>query len=504
MLNNEAICEEQPYILEYTGDAKIAINDPEQSEIMFFLMKERPHCSMVYTWDEIGMAALLTDAYHDSMRFCPQQKSWYIWEGRWKKQNEEGVIHDRLQTLLNALLIYCKEVAFSDPNDEFVKDYEKYIKSIRRFTSMKNIIATLSSSVRLNLMDMDNNPYILNTTNHAYDLKTGKIVEDITPYNVTKRTTCMLPDFITTRCDRWYQFIDEIMEGDKEKAAFLQRALGYSMLGVNREECMFMAYGSKTRNGKGTLFSTISAVLGEDYANTAPTDLICESKTGRSSDLNAPQPVLSSLTGTRIVTMAESSKDVRLDAANMKTMTGRDTLVTRGLFENSFRFVPQFTLWLNTNYLPAVTDDTVFSSNRIWVIEFNRHFDDTTQDKDLKELFSAPENRPTILQWLFDGCRDYMEHGLNVPQCVKDATASYRKLHDRIGCFIEESCEVKDGNKILRGDLYRMYRQWCVKAENQYKPLGSTTFYSEMAIRGFPAHKSDGNWYVIGINARGA
>lgn len=97
-----------------------------------------------------------------------------------------------------------------------------------------------------------------------------------------------------------------------------------------------------------------------------------------------------------------------------------------------------------------------------------------------------------------------MEHGLNVPQCVKDATASYRKLHDRIGCFIEESCEVKDGNKILRGDLYRMYRQWCVKAENQYKPLGSTTFYSEMAIRGFPAHKSDGNWYVIGINARGA
>ena len=84
---------------------------------------------------------------------------------------------------------------------------------------------------------------------------------------------------------------------------------------------MFIAYGSKTRNGKGTLFSTICTVLGEDYADSAPTDLICESKTGRSTDFNAPQPTLAKLVGTRLVTMAESSKDVRLDAASMKTMT---------------------------------------------------------------------------------------------------------------------------------------------------------------------------------------
>lgn len=478
---------------------KSVLEDEQHSEIMEFLMRERPHSSPVYTWDEIGMAALLADAFQDSIRFCPQEKAWYIWERRWKKQNEEGVIHDRLQTLLNLLLIYCKEVMYLDREDEFIADYQKYIKSIRKYTSMRNIINTLSSSVRLNLMDMDNNPYILNTTNHAYDLKTGNIVADITPYNVTKKTTCRLPDSITKRCDRWYQFIDEIMEGDKEKARFLQRALGYSLLGVNREECMFIAYGSKTRNGKGTLFSTIATVLGEDYASAAPTDLICESKSGRTTDLNAPQPVLASLTGTRIVTMAESSRDVRLDAANMKTMTGRDTLVTRGLYEASFRFVPQFTLWLNTNYLPAITDDTVFSSNRVWVIEFNRHFDESSQDKDLKELFTAHENRPTILKWLVDGCKDYMEKGLNIPQCVRDATASYRKLHDRIGCFFEDCCIIDESKKTLRGDLYRTYRQWCVKEENRYKPMGSTTFYNEIAVRGFPIQKYNGEWYAFGI-----
>ena len=357
----------------------------------------------------------------------------------------------------------------------------------------------LKTMVRLSLKDMDNNPYLLNTPRHAYDLKTGDIIEDITPFNVTKKTTCPLPDFLTPTCERWYSFIDQIMSGDKEKAAFLQRALGYSILGVNREECMFIAYGSKTRNGKGTLFSTICTVLGEDYADSAPTDLICESKTGRSTDFNAPQPTLAKLVGTRLVTMAESSKDVRLDAASMKTMTGRDTLVTRDLFESSFSFVPQFTLWLNTNHLPAVTDDTVFSSNRIWVIEFNQHFDEKTQDKDLKEIFARPENRPTILKWLFDGCEDYMKNGLNPPECVRSATANYRKMHDRIGNFLDECCVLGEDKKVVRGSLYAAYRAWCCKAENKYHPIGSTTFYNEIAMRGFPIRKAN-EWFVWGLD----
>lgn len=355
--------------------------------------------------------------------------------------------------------------------------------------------------VRLSLKDMDNNPYLLNTPRHAYDLKTGGIVEDITPFNITKKTTCPLPDFLTPTCERWYSFIDEIMSGDKEKAAFLQRALGYSILGVNREECMFIAYGSKTRNGKGTLFSTICTVLGEDYADSAPVDLICESKNGRSTDFNAPQPTLAKLVGTRLVTMAESAKDVRLDAASMKTMTGRDTLVTRDLFESSFSFVPQFTLWLNTNHLPAVTDDTVFSSNRIWVIEFNQHFDEKTQDKDLKEIFALPENRPTILKWLFDGCYDYMKNGLNPPDCVRKATANYREMHDRIGNFIKECCTVGNDQKVVRGALYAAYRAWCCKSENKYNPMGSTTFYNEIAMRGYSIQKAN-EWYVMGLTVK--
>lgn len=484
------------------------IEDEQMSEIMYQLMSIKPHTSMIYSWDDIGTATLMSNLYSDRIRYCPQNDYWYVWDKCWVKQAENGAISDMLQTLLNLLVLYCMEISSQIGEDdvnakEQIDKYRKYISSIRKFTPMRNIMEVLKTMVRMSLKDMDSNPYLLNTPTLAYDLRTGKTISDIKQFNVTKKTTCSLPNAFTKPCKRWNKFIEEITGGNKEKALFLQRALGYSLLGVNREECMFIAYGAKTRNGKGTLFSTINTVLGEDYADSAQPDLICENKSGRTTDFNAPQPGLAKLVGTRLVRMSESSKDVRLDAASMKAMTGRDTLVARGLFQNPFSFVPQFTMWLETNHLPAVTDDTVFTSNRIWVIEFNEQFTEKKQDKNLKELFAAPENRPTILKWLIDGCADYIKNGLNPPECIIEATNNYRKLHDRIGNFLEERCTVGDDKKIIRGTLYSSYSQWCMQPDNRYKPMGSTTFYNEIATRGYPIKRRNDGTYILGLDLKG-
>lgn len=36
----------------------------------------------------------------------------------------------------------------------------------------------------------------------------------------------------TVKCKRWEKFIKEVTQNDEDKADFLQRALGYSMLGI--------------------------------------------------------------------------------------------------------------------------------------------------------------------------------------------------------------------------------------------------------------------------------
>lgn len=488
------------------------IADEEMSRIMFLLMRLTPHKSSVYTWDDLGMANLISDCYENQLCYCPQNQNWYVWSGRWVKQPEDGLLYDRLETVLNLLLIYVKEQSYlltkgkqtySDEDKaelEIIGKYDEYVRSLRKRNPMRNVIAVLSTKVRKQLSDFDRNPYLLNTTYLAYDLRNNEVVDSVADWDVTMQTATQLPDFLTEQCDRWYSFIDEIMSHDKEKAAFLQRALGYSLLGTNREECMFVAYGQQSRNGKGTLFRAIENALGSDYIKTASPDIICEKKNGESVDFNAPQPMLANLLGARIVDMAESKQSVRLDAAAMKTLTGRDTLTTRGLYEKPFSFVPQFTLWLNTNYLPVVNDDTVFLSDRVWVIEFNEKFEGSTRDNDLKELFAQPENLPTILGWLVRGCRDYVEHGLNPPQCVRDATERYKDQNDRIGRFLKECCDRSDPEaQEVRGVVYQAYRHWCNIGENRYKPLGSTAFYQELAMRGIFIKKTSEKRYLVGV-----
>lgn len=98
-------------------------------------------------------------------------------------------------------------------------------------------------------------------------------------------------------------------------------------------------------------------------------------------------------------------------------MTGNDTLNARFLHENSFDFKPQFKLYVNTNYLPAITDMTLFSSGRIVIIPFDRHFEEWEQEQNLKAEFSKPEIASAILNWLIEGytlCR--RKASINLPQ----------------------------------------------------------------------------------------
>ena len=81
------------------------IEDADMSEMMYRIMNLKPHTSFVYSWDDIGMATLMSDLYHNNIRYCPQNDCWYVWDKCWQKQGENGAISDKLQTLLNLLIL---------------------------------------------------------------------------------------------------------------------------------------------------------------------------------------------------------------------------------------------------------------------------------------------------------------------------------------------------------------------------------------------------------------
>ena len=189
---------------------------------------------------------------------------------------------------------------------------------------------------------------------------------------------------------------------------------------------------------------------------------------------NSPSEDIARLAGQRFVNISEPSKGLILDTAKLKTMTGSDTLNARFLNENSFDFKPQFKIYINTNYLPVVTDMTLFTSGRIIIVPFERHFDEDEQDKTLKAEFAKPENKSAILNWLIEGFKMQKDEGLGLPYLVHKATESYQNDSDKIRCFVDD-CMIPDAESECKTtDVYARYKEWCI--DNGYCPEGMRTF----------------------------
>jgi putative DNA primase/helicase len=166
------------------------------------------------------------------------------------------------------------------------------------------------------------------------------------------------------------------------------------------------------------------------------------------------------------------------DVALLKNLLGRDPITARNLYENEYTFIPKFKLFINTNFLPLVTDDTLFQSGRINVITFDRHFKPEDQDKTLKDRLITPENISGIFNWCVEGLRKFRDDGLEPPKAVRDATEEYQKDSDKVGKFIEECLEKLDRENCRASDVYHRFIRWC--ESNNYGCENKGNFFAEL------------------------
>lgn len=449
----------------------------EISRKMFYIKNAHPELlwqddSTGYAWDESGMADLFSECYRDDARYCPEAKSWYTYaDGLWQKDTGSLLVAGKIKEFVRLMNLYCGEIE----DEEVRKQYLKFVLKMgdRRFRD--RLMKDAADCMMIEASAFDSKPYLMNCRNGTCDLRDGSFREHDRADFLTMRTAF---DYTLkrVRCPRWERFIAEVTENDMDKMDFLQRALGYSILGTGREECMFILHGKTTRNGKSTLLDALQHMLG-DYATVAPVELICRADRARNTE--SANPVLARLKGRRMVTMAESDRSGRLDEAVIKQYTGGEEVTARELYQAPMTFKPQFTLWLSCNDLPAVRDKSLFASERVRLIEFNRHFSDAEQDKGLKEYFAEPEAMRGIFSWLLEGCRKYQERGLAMPERLRAPVRQYEKDNDLVLQFLEEYCEKAPGQSIRAKAIYDTYKLWC--RSNGYYVASAKKFNAELS-----------------------
>lgn len=452
------------------------ITSEDISRKLYYIKDHHPETayqddSTGYSWDEAGMADLFSECYQNDTRYCPEAKSWYTYEtGKWHKDVGALLVSAKIKEFVRLMALYCGEIE----DEEKRKAYMSFVSKMgdRRFRD--RMMKDAADCMRIEATEFDRYPYLINCKNGTYDLKEMEFREHRYEDFLTMQTSFEY-GLQEDTCERWVQFIDEVTEGDKEKADYLQRALGYSILGTSKEECMFILHGKTTRNGKSTMLDAIQHLLG-DYSTVAPVELICRAE--RQKNAEAPTSVLAKLKGKRFVTMAESDTAGKLDEATIKQYTGGEDITARELYQAAITFKPQFTMWLSCNDLPSVKDKSLFASDRVRVIEFNRHFTDAEQDKGLKDYFESPEAMKGIFTWLVAGCMKYKRFGLRMCDRMKAVIRQYEKDNDLVLQFLEEKAERQAEGHTKAKALYDTYKIWC--KSNGYYVCSMKKFNAEL------------------------
>ena len=421
--------------------------------------------------DDISSAQLFMKVFGKYVRYNATAKSWYVYDGiRWKPDPGDLTVERYAQYLSRALWMYSADV-----QSQFFQDFVVKFQERRR---RKTMIDDARDLLPVLQTDFDADPYLFNCQNCVLNLKEHKVTEHDPELLLSKVANVSFdPD---ASSEVFETFMNEIMQGDTDKIEYLQTLFGYAMTGTNeREECT-MLYGSTTRNGKGTLTNTMNYLFGDYGANIQPETLAMQkNKDGRTASGDVAR-----LNGVRFLQMSEPPKRMKIDVALLKTLIGRDVITARHLYEREFEFTPCFKLFINTNFLPVVMDDTLFASGRVKVVTFDRHFEEAEQDKTLKDRLKSPEVMSGILNWMLTGLKRYLANGntIPLPAAVKDATNDYRKKSDKIQNFVDEMLTENPFSGVTGKDVYAAFARWC--NGNGFGVENKSNFFDELRTKG--------------------
>jgi len=385
---------------------------------------------------------------------------------------EDGVFHHKTEHELLALAqedlprqVYTDAAEFSRQasassgereRKELVEQAELLLKWGKRCEMRRTLVdalALLKGRVTVPPTAWDTDPWLLNVENGVLELRTQTLRGHRPEDHMTKQApVCFDPVARHPAVDA----LLELLRRDG-RAEFLQRAFGSSLIGIVKNEVLLYLVGA-AGTGKSTLAEALLATLGP-YATTVDTRTFLDTGQHRP---DGPRSDLLKLRGARLAIGRELPKNGRLNAADIKALTGRDTITARAPYaKEPVDFTPQFKLAVHSNFdLQADWDDPGVR-RRLLRIPFNAK--PLRPDPTIKDaLQSDPAARSAILNWLLAGAAMWIaaQFRLDPPAVVTDATRAYWHEQDPFAEWAELHLDFDGATLTPTADLYQNYKRW--------------------------------------------
>ena len=502
--------DENGEVIEDSDDySKPVMNIDENGEPIFRIKKIYKR----YSYNDTGNAERFYDYFGDLFKYNVTDKIFMFWTGKVWLRDSKDIIRKYANKFLEILKeeekIIAEEIeelrkqGKKDQVIDKVKILEACQKNAARVANKAGKDAMLSELRSLYDIPVESNEfnkddYLLNTQSGVVDLKTGKISNFNKNLYLSKITTC---EVSYEEPKVWLKFLWSVFYNGNDKETqemidSLQTCIGYSLSGLTIEQVMFLLYGGGS-NGKSTMVEEISYAIG-DYGDNIQSSILMQQKTAN----NSANFSFAKLQNVRFVATGETDDGNKLAEAQIKLITGGDTIAAQYKFGNEFSYKPKFKIWMSTNNKPIIRGTDFGIWRRLFLFPFMNIFDGDKKDKNLPEKLRRESDK--ILGWCIKGFLKYQELGdLIRPKAIKSAIEEYKEQMDIVSQFVNKQCDLSDNYQTDCKVLYTHYKEWA--QDNTEFTMKESKFSEELKKKGITISQSNnGRPIYIGIKIKGA
>jgi putative DNA primase/helicase len=427
-------------------------------------------------------------AFGSKIRYCLMWNKFLIWNGTCWEIDKKGKVEEDCVDFVHHMYRGLRVIT----DLQLQKDFEKHLIKSESFRRIQALVGLLKMSKDIKVSDdeLDTDNYLFNVNGITLNLKNGKGFPPEPTNLITKRSKFIYDK--DAKCPTWDMFLLQIFNKDTDLIRFVQKAMGYSLSGDVREQCLFILWGTGA-NGKSTFLNVLQELFG-DYACTTGTETFMKKTSEQSNDL-------ARLKGMRLVTTTEIEQGKAISESLIKQITGGDMITARFLYGEFFSFAPTFKIFMATNHKPKIRGADNGIWRRIKMIPFTVTIPPQQRDGDLGKKLLAENSG--ILNWLIQGFKMWKKEGLkDEPDAIKNANEEYRFDMDSVGTFIADCLEIDATLKwrLHTKLLYETYLKWCAK--NNERAMCQKNLAIRMQEKGFKRMATNGQRVWLGLVIR--
>jgi len=320
---------------------------------------------------------------------------------------------------------------------------------------VRDFISQIKYRIYRTIPDIDFN-YISLRGKKVLNVKTFKIDYfdiDKPPFHYVDCDPEDIQSYSGTPPPRFEQYLDEVvvddeMNPDKDMQMVVQEMVGYYLLSTLEAHVVFFLIG-KGRNGKSVMLDIVREIVGEEFCDAMPVEMMTSDKFATSN-----------LIGKKLNVCAEDeSTFVKTD--KFKAMVGGDPISVERKYGAKFTWKPTVKHIFATNEMPSFSGFNKALTERIKIIPFNRFF--KKEDRDTQLVEKLKRELGGIIAWALEGAERLKENNFvfSDSELMDERGDDFQKNVSSAVLFFKENYEKKEFGFVANDDLYDHYKEWC-------------------------------------------